>query len=325
MSEWVSERMRERERECVCTQGDHVCFTVTEIDLFICVCVCAALCKCKGVMYFSWWQWRVCLVTVKGVFICVCVCVCSPVQTLTQSHGVFPLSLVDEDAFLFSLCVQPSAESKQPFVFLGDWEGCGFSLCMCRLTATTCFSRWRKRMRFFSLCVCNPVQTQSDHMFFTVMEKNAFFFHVCASPVLSQSKVTVCFSRWRRRMHFFSLCVQPSAESKWPFVFHGDGEECIYSLCVCKPSAESKQGNRLFFMVTKKNAFFSLCVCSPVLSQSDSLFFTVTEKDEVLGQVQMPVTSLSISKGAPLTVKLKSHRKCPVPHGELKFEVGSKS
>lgn len=78
----------------------------------------------------------------------------------------------------------------------------------------------------------------------------------------------------------------------------------------------------MFFTVMQEDVFSSVCVCSPVQNQSDHVFFTVTEKEDVLGQVQMPVTSLTTTKGQVFKTTLKAHRKCPVPQGELMFQVG---
>lgn len=59
----------------------------------------------------------------------------------------------------------------------------------------------------------------------------------------------------------------------------------------------------------------------PVQNTGDHVFFTVTEKDDVLGQVQLPVTSLQTIKGQVRKTSLKAHKKCPVPQGELIFQA----
>ncbi|XP_076465355.1 uncharacterized protein LOC143297068 [Babylonia areolata] len=58
-----------------------------------------------------------------------------------------------------------------------------------------------------------------------------------------------------------------------------------------------------------------------VQNQGDQVFFTVTEKEDVLGQVQLPLPSLTTTKGQVRQASLKAHRKCPVPHGELIFQA----
>ncbi|PVD37787.1 hypothetical protein C0Q70_00388 [Pomacea canaliculata] len=58
----------------------------------------------------------------------------------------------------------------------------------------------------------------------------------------------------------------------------------------------------------------------PVQISSDNVFFTVTEKDDVLGQVQIPITSLQTTKGHVRKLALKPHKKCPVPQGDLIFQ-----
>ena len=59
---------------------------------------------------------------------------------------------------------------------------------------------------------------------------------------------------------------------------------------------------------------------SHVTSASDHVFFTVTEKDDVLGQIIIPVASLLTVKGVVKKAHLKPHKKCPVPEGELIFQ-----
>ncbi|KAH9512876.1 hypothetical protein Btru_036846 [Bulinus truncatus] len=57
-----------------------------------------------------------------------------------------------------------------------------------------------------------------------------------------------------------------------------------------------------------------------VSSSSDDVFFTVTEKDDVLGQITIPVTSLLTVKGVVKKGPLKTHKKCQFPQGELIFQ-----
>ncbi|RUS86317.1 hypothetical protein EGW08_005902 [Elysia chlorotica] len=57
-----------------------------------------------------------------------------------------------------------------------------------------------------------------------------------------------------------------------------------------------------------------------VANVSDHVFFTVTEKDDVLGQIIIPVASLLTVKGVVKKSSLKAHKKCPVPQGELIFQ-----
>jgi len=57
-----------------------------------------------------------------------------------------------------------------------------------------------------------------------------------------------------------------------------------------------------------------------VNNASDNVFFTVTEKDDVLGQVCIPVASLLTVKGVVKKASLKPHKKCPVPEGDLIFQ-----
>ncbi|CAG5118869.1 unnamed protein product, partial [Candidula unifasciata] len=58
----------------------------------------------------------------------------------------------------------------------------------------------------------------------------------------------------------------------------------------------------------------------PVANASDHVFFTVTEKDDVLGQLIIPVASLLTVKGVVKKHALKAHKKCPNPQGELIFQ-----
>lgn len=50
------------------------------------------------------------------------------------------------------------------------------------------------------------------------------------------------------------------------------------------------------------------------------MFFIVTEKDDVLGQIQIPVTSLKGFPGKTFTTALQSHKKCNNPQGELVYQ-----
>ncbi|XP_062589915.1 uncharacterized protein LOC134251513 [Saccostrea cucullata] len=51
----------------------------------------------------------------------------------------------------------------------------------------------------------------------------------------------------------------------------------------------------------------------------DQVFFIVTEKDDVLGQVHVPITSLPGPPGHTTLVSLQPHKKCPNPKGELTY------
>ncbi|XP_005091793.1 uncharacterized protein LOC101849032 [Aplysia californica] len=57
-----------------------------------------------------------------------------------------------------------------------------------------------------------------------------------------------------------------------------------------------------------------------VTNASDHVFFTVTEKEDVLGQIIIPVASLLTVKGVVKKSALKAHKKCPTPQGELIFQ-----
>lgn len=52
----------------------------------------------------------------------------------------------------------------------------------------------------------------------------------------------------------------------------------------------------------------------------DQVFFIVTEKDDVLGQICIPVTSLKAFKGQAKRMPLQPHKKCPTPTGELIYQ-----
>lgn len=54
-----------------------------------------------------------------------------------------------------------------------------------------------------------------------------------------------------------------------------------------------------------------------VTNPLDQVFFKVTEKEDILGQVNIPVTSLSGPPGHTTIVSLQPHKKCPNPKGEL--------
>ncbi|XP_022329373.2 uncharacterized protein LOC111128182 isoform X2 [Crassostrea virginica] len=51
----------------------------------------------------------------------------------------------------------------------------------------------------------------------------------------------------------------------------------------------------------------------------DQVFFIVTEKDDVLGQVNVPITNLSGPPGHTTIETLQPHKKCPNPKGELVY------
>lgn len=52
----------------------------------------------------------------------------------------------------------------------------------------------------------------------------------------------------------------------------------------------------------------------------DQVFFIVTEKDDILGQISIPVTSLRAIKGQAKRAPLQPHKKCPKPQGELIYQ-----
>ncbi|KAH3837540.1 uncharacterized protein LOC127879290 [Dreissena polymorpha] len=52
----------------------------------------------------------------------------------------------------------------------------------------------------------------------------------------------------------------------------------------------------------------------------DQVFFIATEKDDILGQILIPVTSLRAIKGQAKRAPLQPHKKCPQPRGELVYQ-----
>ena len=52
----------------------------------------------------------------------------------------------------------------------------------------------------------------------------------------------------------------------------------------------------------------------------DQVFFIVTEKDDILGQVNIPVTSLSGPPGKNVRAPLQPHKKCAQPSGDLTYQ-----
>lgn len=52
----------------------------------------------------------------------------------------------------------------------------------------------------------------------------------------------------------------------------------------------------------------------------DQVFFIVTEKEDILGQITLAVTSLTDSRGPQKIIELQPHKKCPKPQGKLVFE-----
>ncbi|XP_053405533.1 uncharacterized protein LOC123522850 [Mercenaria mercenaria] len=52
----------------------------------------------------------------------------------------------------------------------------------------------------------------------------------------------------------------------------------------------------------------------------DQVFFIITEKDDILGQISIPVTSLKALKGQAKHMPLQPHKKCPSPQGELVYQ-----
>lgn len=58
----------------------------------------------------------------------------------------------------------------------------------------------------------------------------------------------------------------------------------------------------------------------PVSNVLDQVFFIVTEKDDILGQVTVPVGTLKDTKGFVKRQALQPHKKCPKPQGELTYQ-----
>ncbi|CAG5130866.1 unnamed protein product, partial [Candidula unifasciata] len=56
-----------------------------------------------------------------------------------------------------------------------------------------------------------------------------------------------------------------------------------------------------------------------IVSASDHVFFTVMEKEDVLGHISIPVASL-VSVKEVVKATLRAHKKCPNPQGELIFQ-----
>lgn len=52
----------------------------------------------------------------------------------------------------------------------------------------------------------------------------------------------------------------------------------------------------------------------------DQAFFVVTEKEDVIGQINIPVTSLQGPPGKQIKAPLQPHKKCPNPKGELIYQ-----
>lgn len=52
----------------------------------------------------------------------------------------------------------------------------------------------------------------------------------------------------------------------------------------------------------------------------DQVFFIVTEKDDILGQITVPVAALKDTKGFVKRQVLQPHKKCPKPQGELAYQ-----
>ena len=61
-------------------------------------------------------------------------------------------------------------------------------------------------------------------------------------------------------------------------------------------------------------------VFRPVQNVLDQAFFIVTEKDDILGQITLPVTTLTGMKDRERIIDLQPHKKCPKPQGKLVFE-----
>ncbi|KAL3866409.1 hypothetical protein ACJMK2_043710 [Sinanodonta woodiana] len=58
----------------------------------------------------------------------------------------------------------------------------------------------------------------------------------------------------------------------------------------------------------------------PVIDILDQVFFIVMEKDDVLGQIRIPVTSLHGVKGQIVKATLQPNKKCPKPQGEIIYQ-----
>ncbi|KAJ8304287.1 hypothetical protein KUTeg_017870 [Tegillarca granosa] len=61
----------------------------------------------------------------------------------------------------------------------------------------------------------------------------------------------------------------------------------------------------------------SVIQCNNIL---DQVFFQVTEKDDIIGQVNIPVTSLHGPPGKTIKGQLQPHKKCPNPQGALFYQ-----
>ena len=76
------------------------------------------------------------------------------------------------------------------------------------------------------------------------------------------------------------------------------------------------------FLKTKKLKlyFYDSISYRNVGSSSDQAFFLVTEKEDILGQIFIPVTSLSGPPGKTFQSILQPHKKCANPCGELIYQ-----
>lgn len=59
---------------------------------------------------------------------------------------------------------------------------------------------------------------------------------------------------------------------------------------------------------------------SQVNNSLDQAFFIVTEKEDIIGQINIPVTTLQGPPGKVIKSPLQPHKKCPNPKGELIYQ-----
>ena len=65
---------------------------------------------------------------------------------------------------------------------------------------------------------------------------------------------------------------------------------------------------------------FLLIFFSQVNNSLDQAFFIVTEKEDTIGQINIPVTTLQGPPGKVIKSPLQPHKKCPNPKGELIYQ-----
>lgn len=71
---------------------------------------------------------------------------------------------------------------------------------------------------------------------------------------------------------------------------------------------------------TEGNPMWNEETVVPVSNILDQVYFIVTEKDDILGQVTVPVGTLKDTKGFVKREALQPHKKCPKPQGELTYQ-----